>query len=236
TVAVPGTSLDWTVSPRFALGVRLPDSLGEFSVAYRFLVTDGQSVITGIDTNQTLKERLSLNVIDLDYASARYSPGPRCDLKWWVGARIAGVYFDNRSGIDFFPFGEVSSQRSSNYIFAGGPHVGGEIERQLAIFPELSLFGRIDGGVVIGQLQQQFAEEGFDVNGNPFAAYSTNKHTQSVPMLSLQAGLVYRPRYLENIRLSGGYTFEQWWNLGKLGDSRGELTIQGFFLRGELDF
>jgi hypothetical protein len=47
---------------------------------------------------------------------------------------------------------------------------------------------------------------------------------------------VYRPRYLENIRLSGGYTFEQWWNLGKLGDSRGELTIQGFFLRGELDF
>jgi hypothetical protein len=236
TVAVPGTSLDWTVSPRFVLGVRLPDSLGEFSVGYRFLVTDGSRTILGIDTDQTLTERLSLNVIDLDYSSTRYSPAPRWDLKWWLGARIAGIYFDNRSGLEVPPFGEVASQRSSNYIFAGGPHAGGEIERQLGIFPELSLFGRLDGGVVIGQLRQNFAEEGFSGTGVAFASYSTAKMTQSVPVLSLQAGLVYKPRYLENIRLSGGYTFEQWWNLGKLGDSRGELTIQGLFLRGELDF
>jgi hypothetical protein len=175
-------------------------------------------------------------VIDLDYASARYSPGPRWDLKWRLGARIADVYFDNRSGFEFAPLGELASQRSSNYLFAGGPHVGGDVERQLAIFPELSLFGRIDAGVVIGQVRQNFADQGLDGNGNPFTAYATNKHTQSVPILSLQAGLVYKPQYLDHIRLSAGYTFERWWNLGKLGDSRGELTIQGLFLRGELDF
>jgi hypothetical protein len=199
-------------------------------------VTEGNSVITGLVTDQTLQERLSLNVIDLDYTAARYSPGPRWDLNWWLGARIAGIYFDNRSGIELAPFGELGSQRSSNYICAGGPHVGGAVERQLAIFPEISLFGRLDGGVVIGQVRQNFAEEGIDGSGNSFAAYSTNKRTQSVPILSLQAGLVYKPHYVENTRLSFGYTFERWWNLGKLGDSRGELTIQGIFFRGELDF
>jgi hypothetical protein len=236
TVAVPRTSLPWTVMPTFQLGLRLPDSQGEFSVGYRFLLADGSQTLTGIDAALTLKERLTLNVIDLDYASARYSPWPRLDLKWWIGLRLADVYFDNRAGFEVAPFGEVASQRSSNYIFAGGPHAGGQVERQLAFLPELSLLGRMDAGVVIGQLRQNFAEQGLDANGNPFTAMSTLKGTQSLPIISLQLGLVYRPQYLENFRLSAGYAFERWWNVGKLGDSRGELTIQGLFLRGELDF
>jgi hypothetical protein len=237
TVAVPGTSLGWTVMPTFVLGVRLPDSLGEFSVGYRFLIADGSSTSVGIDTALTLHERLALNVIDLDYASTPYSPAPRWTLKWRVGARIADIYFDNRAGFELAPIGEVASQRSSNYIFAGGPHAGGDVERQLAFLPELSLFGRLDAGTVIGQLRQNFAEHVLtDLNGNAVDAFSTQKGTQSPVTLSLQAGLVYKPQYLENFRLIGGYSFERWWNLGKLGDSRADLTIQGVFFRGELDF
>lgn len=236
TVAVPRTHLGWTVMPEFQLGLRLPDSLGEFSVGYRFLVANGSGTLAGTDNAVSLNERLELNVIDLDYAAARYSPWPRWDLKWWIGMRLADVYFDNRAGLELAPFGELASQRSSNYIFAGGPHAGGQVERQLAFFPELSLLGRLDAGVVIGQLRQNFAEQGLDANGNPFTAMTTLKGTQSLPSLSLQLGLTYHPQYLENFRLSAGYAFERWWQLGKLGDSRGELTIQGVFVRGELDF
>ena len=33
--------LDWTVSPRFELGYRLPSGFGELDVAFRFLMTQG---------------------------------------------------------------------------------------------------------------------------------------------------------------------------------------------------
>ncbi len=40
-VIVPMAKLDWTVSPRFELGYRLPSGFGEVDVAYRFLLADG---------------------------------------------------------------------------------------------------------------------------------------------------------------------------------------------------
>jgi hypothetical protein len=237
TVMVPGTSFHWTASPRFEFGVHLPDSEGDFSFAYRFLVSDGNGTIPGVDTTQSLHSRLDLNVIDLDYTSSRYSPWPRWDFRWRLGARLAALYFDARSGISLPDVGEISSQRSSNYFFGGGPVAGVDLERQIGLFPDLSLFGRLDTAYTYGQLRQRFAEHTLDQNGNPFDTSSTMAHMQSLPVLNVQAGFIYKAdRLLENLRFSGGYTFERWWNAGKLGDSRGELTIQGLFLRGEWDF
>ena len=38
---VPMATLDWTISPRFELGYRLPSGFGEFDIAYRFLLRRG---------------------------------------------------------------------------------------------------------------------------------------------------------------------------------------------------
>ena len=40
-VNVPMATLNWTVSPRFEAGYRLPSGFGEFDVSYRFLLTNG---------------------------------------------------------------------------------------------------------------------------------------------------------------------------------------------------
>ena len=40
-VSVPMAELNWTVSPRFELGYRLPSGFGEVDVAYRFLLAEG---------------------------------------------------------------------------------------------------------------------------------------------------------------------------------------------------
>ena len=34
-------TLNWTVSPRFEAGYRLPSGFGEIDVSYRFLLTEG---------------------------------------------------------------------------------------------------------------------------------------------------------------------------------------------------
>ncbi len=57
-----------------------------------------------------------------------------------------------------------------------------------------------------------------------------------MPAVNLQAGFRYTPARMDFLHITTGYEFEQWWNIGRLGASRGDLTGQGIFLRGELDY
>jgi hypothetical protein len=58
-----------------------------------------------------------------------------------------------------------------------------------------------------------------------------------VPYLAVQAGAVWRPPQNDRISVALGYTFERWWNVGELFTtgfpvgSKGELTVQGVYLR-----
>src|SRR5438477_253828 len=88
-VPMPATPPDWTASPSFELGYKLPDSCGEFLLRYRFLNAGGRETLATDIGDVGVRSRLSMNVIDLDYNSARYQPGPRWDLRWTIGARIA---------------------------------------------------------------------------------------------------------------------------------------------------
>ena len=52
-------------------------------------------------------------------------------------------------------------------------------------------------------------------------------------------GLSYAPPTQGQwMRFSFGYLFEEWWGLGDMPGlaSRGDLTIQGLFFRGEFNF
>ena len=88
TVQLPSAPLDWTASPRFEAGYRLPSGFGEFTLAYRFLATDGTSGVAGPDAPALLKSRLELNMADCDYASREISLWPNWDMKWWFGIRV----------------------------------------------------------------------------------------------------------------------------------------------------
>ena len=41
TLALPVAPFDWTAAPRLEIGHRLPEGLGEFAIAYRFLGSTG---------------------------------------------------------------------------------------------------------------------------------------------------------------------------------------------------
>jgi hypothetical protein len=231
TVAVPAANLDWTVSPRFQLGYRLPDSQGEIVGGYRFVVSEGRG--TAVDTagdSFNFRSRLNLNQFDLDYASARYSPGPFWDLKWVIGAQLATVFFDSRAENPFF------EQHASNYFAGVGPHFGVDADRRFKLLEGLSAFGRMDGAVEIGQVRQHFHESAVQADGTVLNGDFSQQKTQTVPVLTLEGGLRYAPPRMEFLHLSTGYQFERWWRLGTVGDSRGELTTQGVFFRAEVDY
>lgn len=231
-VHLPSAELDWVASPRVELGYRCAQGFGEFLISYRSIVSEGRCTITGFDLfgDGALRTRLNVNVLDLDYSSREFSLGPWWDMKWQVGARLAGVFFDSRAE------GAILAQRTSNSYIGAGPHAGMDLWRRLPVYG-LALFGRLEGAVLLGHLSQEF-EESFGVGDFFLLGGATQQRTtQGVPVARLQAGLSWTPSWYDRcLRLAAGYELEQWWNLGTLNDSRAELTGQGAFVRFEWNF
>jgi hypothetical protein len=231
TVHLPTAELDAVAAPRIELGYRFAEGCGEVLAAYRSLVTDSTAIIPGFDAlgDGGLRSRLDVNVLDLDYASREYSLAPCWNLNWFIGARLADIYFDSRAE------GLFMEQRTSNHFLGAGPHAGLELWRRLDA-RGVALYGRVEGAVVIGRVHQSF-EETFTDNGVPFAGGATSQSTtQAVPVVSAELGLGWVPPWSNWLRLTGGYHIEHWWDLGQVANSRAELGAQGVFLRAEFSF
>jgi hypothetical protein len=237
THLVPSTNLSWTVSPTFELGYRLPDSQGLFALNYRFLVSEGTGTQTVGAESFAVRTRLNANIVDIDYGTTPYSPLPRYDISWRLGARVADIFFDSAA------VNPLHQLQSSNDYFGAGPHGRFEVERHIIALPGLSLFGRLDGAVLIGQVSQHHREI-LTTGDTTTDVFLIQRRTQSVPILNLQAGISYIPPFLKNVVFTTGYEWERYWALGRIGvsadgslpRSHAELTSQGWFLRGQIDF
>src|SRR5262249_11712754 len=155
-----------------------------FIFDYRFLVTEGRG--TGVTSfgSANVKSRLDINEFNLDYATAVYSPLPRYDLRFRIGARAAGVFLDSQAANGF------DSQQASSYFVGSGPDAAIDFERHFQELPVLSLFARLDGAVLIGQVRQKFRET---LNGGtPFeeSAFFDPQKTQTSEVLTLQVGFL----------------------------------------------
>lgn len=243
TVELPGASFDWNVSPRFAVGYRLPSGFGEFALSYRFLATHAPDQVPGPDGPAGLNSRLGLEVADLDYVSREFSLYPCCDMKWWVGIRLAALYFDSRldEPLDEAAAGSgVFEMRTTNHYVGAGPHWGVELAHHLNQ-AGLSLMVRGDSAILLGQLRQGFFEIATVVD--PITGAFQNGETrdrnpQGVPMVNGQVGLTCQPPQWPCASFFLGYEYEYWWNVGRLSTttSRGELSDQGILVRAEFNF
>jgi hypothetical protein len=242
-VHVASANLGWTVAPRVELGYRLPSGFGEFSLAYRFLASEGTGSGPGPDTTAALKSRLNLQTMDLDYCSREFSLWPCWDLKWRFGLRLAFLFFEDRT--DQTPNAAAAGsgileQRTSNWYWGVGPHVGVELARLLGD-SGLALWGRIDGSVSLGRQRQTFTE--LSVNpgpaGGPAFGETLERRGQAVPQLLLEAGLRWNPPGWPHSCFFAGYQYEYWWDVGRNSEtvaSRGEFWDQGLLLRAEFNF
>ena len=248
-VSVPMAALDWTVSPRFEAGYRLPSGFGELDIAYRFLLAEGtgsthSGSVASPDAAAVLKSHLNMNVGDVDYASRETSLGPNWDMKWRIGLRTADVFFDSQADELFAaaaaPGASGIFQRSiSNNFWGIGPHAA--LELKLRRNPwGLGWVGRLDAGLLFGDVRQRFVQ--VPTTPGPSAVTEFDMDEQ-VPMLSGFLGVDWCPPCHPNLDLLLGYTAEYWWNVGRLSDpdlyngqSAGEVGIEGVQLRLEYNY
>ena len=233
---LPSAGLDWVLSPRIDLGYRMGQGAGEFLVSYRFFSTAGSDTtpdFTVPGNTGFLHSQLNMHIIDLDYACKENSLLPSCDMKARVGVRLTSLFFESQE------VSPVVQQRVANSFFGAGPHVALDLWRPV-IDSRVGLFCKLDVAGVLGQVRQSFEETIATANG-PVSGYTPQ--SQFVPTVSLmvQAGVACTPR--ENWRVSLGYSYEHWWDVGFAGAifqppsfSRAEIEIQGIFLRSEWKF
>ncbi len=240
TVAVPGADLDWTFSPRVEIGYRLPLDLGSIILGYRSLVSEGKSDETdNLGNSGTLKSRLNLNQVDIDYRSMDFDVGGKWNLFWRLGVEFASIYYDSRTDahlVSTLAGPGMFDARVSNNFLGAGPKAAVEMSRTL-FTPRLCFFTNFQGAVLLGNIHQTYEETfNFPSLGRPFGGASDANTFQAVPTLGLQVGLSWTPLGPDALRLSLGYQYEYWWMLGRLGGSRGELESQGVFFRTEFHF
>jgi hypothetical protein len=238
TVHLPTAELDWAGMPRFELGYRMKEDLGEWVAAFRFLYTEGDLAIPNYDFFGTgwLSSRLNLNVLDLDYRTCEHwlgaydGPAPCWTLQGTLGLRLANVFFDSQTQSRFL------EQRTSNLFIGMGPHAAVELVRRFGD-TGLSAYGRLDGAVAIGRVSQSFEEvRRFRSNGPGLGGALDQSGSQASPSLTVQVGLSWQPPRYDFTRFTFGYHFEQWWYVGRLQESRADLTLQGLFFRGGFEF
>jgi len=241
-VQLPSTDLNWTVSPSVQLGYRLPSGFGAFAVGYRQFASDGTAAMQVPDGPAILKNRLDVNIAELDYLSWELSLWPNCGMKWWFGLRLANIFFDGQLSE---PFAEAAAGSGifathvSNHFLGGGPLYGLQLTKDWRE-TGISLVARAEGATLLGRVQQDFLE--FSTLPGPGGALligeTRRSNPQSVPTLNVFLGINWQPPRYSALLLSAGYEYEYWWSVGRLSTttSRGEMSNQGVLLKAEFRF
>jgi hypothetical protein len=240
-VGVNPSHLNWTVSPRFELGYRLPSGFGGIAVSYRNLTSQGSEGVIGADGPATLSSRLNANVIDLDWVSHEYVPWTICEMRIRFGLRYLNVYYDSQANE---PFDEAAAgstifnQRTTDSTWVLGPHAGVDLRRRLS-FWGLAILGFVDFSEGWGRVRQNyFASSTTSASGSPQAGQESISTSVAVPVLTARLGLNWQPPSYPNIHLFAGYQLDYWWNIGRMGNftTFGYFFDSGILLRGEWNF
>jgi hypothetical protein len=228
-VSLPSAGLNWTVGPRLEAGYRFGEGIGEFLITYRMILTTGADTLQNADplgNAGQLHSSLNMHIIDLDYASQEFALHPNIDMKWRVGVRMASIFFESQNTTP------ALQQRIADSFFGAGPHIALDLWRPIA-HSRVAAYVRADAASVLGRTNQIFEETVGPASG-------ATAQNQFVPLVSLmaQAGFAWTPT--DRCRLTVGYTYEHWWDVGFAGQisqppafSRADITIQGIFIRGE---
>lgn len=239
-VSLQSGKLNPTVSPLFQVGAfRFGPGYGELALTYRFLVSDGSQDLSEESLGfARVRSRLAMNTFDLDYIKTDCPLIGNVRLDWYMGFRLQVVFFDTQAERGFV------RQTANNDFFGVGPRVGFKLARPLLLFgdnagrePALSLFSRFESAAVVGyDTSQAFSAifaAGSPQPGSPVMGINSQQATNGSPSIAVQAGMTVVLPVLPALRWQAGYQFEQWYQLGVIGSSRGDVYSHGVFFGGQ---
>lgn len=238
TIPVPVAPLDWCAVPQVTLGWRLCGGAGDIRLSYRLLASSGQASLPVPEGgNGSVRSRLNVNTIDLDYVMPEFlSEGAETawwflrDLRFGIGARGVTSFADSHV------VGLQTEQQIATFFAGGGLRFLTEWHKQLC-YPGLNFYSRLAATFVVAPLRQSFNQI-TSINGVPQPDFFNVglEHT-GIGIGAIEAGFSWTPPHLERrLRLTTAYSWERWWDFGQSNDATSELTLQGLILRAEWNY
>jgi hypothetical protein len=228
TVQLHGVPLDWTASPKFTVGYRLPSGFGAFLMSYRFFNTQGSGLVptaaTGLDPGvATASEtsRLSLNQLDIDYTSRVYTPYPRFGMRWWLGLRLTDFFYDSTAVEPGAVFGGIDRVQTTDVTLGIGAHAGVELDWLKSERTGLMAVSKLDLATAGAKTNQNFT-----ASSSTLAAGAAEHDSRSttIPSLNWQLGIGWQPPRWHATFFMGGQ-IEYWWNVGNNPSSLSRLNV-----------
>ena len=261
-VAANELDFDYDSSFRFFLGYHLAEC-ADVRLTYWHLDADtgvtgtagpGQTIVdpfgnlglTGstIDTSASVQ----MNVFDLEYLRRLEYNCAGVGFLYSAGLRFADVNQFYNSTISAGPV--VTSDGRFDVDFTGvGPYLSLTGETGRGTRRPLSLFAKGAMSLLVGQYDLSTAVQLPGVFGGQFA-----DRIRTVPVLESELGMAWRPS--DSIRLSAGWLFQAWFNLGTSGgtfdgerlpfapvdtafggaDDADIMSFDGLFVRAEINY
>jgi hypothetical protein len=212
-------------------GFRFGPCYPELAIGYRFLATEGRDsfAAAGNVPASQARSRLNLQMFDLDCLRRDCPIRENLLLSWDAGVRLLVVFFDTQVET------ATSYEQARNYFFGAGPHAGVGLTYLLP--NGFGVYGHFDAGLLVGyNTAQNFVHVSSDAVDGNLSGTAQREQTDLSPSFTLQAGLTWTPVWLPPARLRAGYEFEQWYNLGHVGASRGNLNAHSLSLGVEACF
>jgi|SRR5579883_357463 len=238
---VSASPLDWTGAPEVAVGYRFDKGAGEVLIDYRLVAAAGSTGLPLTDPAGpgTLRSRVNLNTVDIDYVAPEFLTPDGTDTSRWFrrefragfGVRVASAFFDSVAA------GTHTPELRADSIFAGaGPHAFWEYRQHLGDRP-LWFYSRVSAAGVLGRTRQRFAETDLVPGGTAVGGYDTGFLSNGLGTVGGEAGFSWaNPFGMRDLRLTLAYSWERWWYFGQTNDSTAQLTIQGVVFRAEFRY
>lgn len=233
-VQLPTAQLHWTAAPTVRFGYRPTIGRAGFAVSYRGLASDGTGTIAAFDAKGAgqLYSRVNLQVLDIDAVFVdTVEMLPRCYpslLECNLGIRTVGLQLVSSANGQ-----QILSARESNQFVGSGAHMTFKVEWPIGK-SAWSIYTSGDFAGLVGQNRQDFSQT---MLGPPRVSDSASMlNTTATEMINAQMGVSYMPVYFQRrLRLTGGYQFENWWNIGT-SSSNSEFQFHGVVLHGYWQF
>ncbi|GEM_PF-3266941 len=247
---------------RVGITYQPPSSALDIAVAYTSLVTSGKdsaiapangflfSTLSSPRQNEragiaSASAALDYNNTDLELGY-KFRVGKSLGLRLFGGLKFASINQDLDAKYDQFDY--VNGRIKIGNDFSGfGPRVGAEAKLMLG--SGFSIFGRGAASILIGDLTSTYRET--DNNGADLIAnLKRSQSSHTVPVLEAAIGLDWQAPLGKQakINLSAGYEYQHWFNTsedlrfvnasnpGLISRSNGDLSLDGFFVKGGLSF
>ncbi len=183
------------------------------------------------------RAEVEMDVIDADLLFPLVQRGP-VQFLGVAGVRVAWVdqYYESVVTLGGAPF----ARGDFAVDFTGaGPHLGSQLVYALTGDRSLTLHAKATGSLLVGEYDVDFS------NTTAFlSATQRESITKTIPVLDAEIGLDWHVR--PNLKLTGGWIFQSWFDLGTSGgtfggffngaDDSNIMSFEGLKLGAELSF